>query len=101
MPSQREEMEDWSVGQLFDTLANHVAGDRHHDSAAAELARLRFVAQEKVDAAQIAAAKAQIDASEYAKQSVDAMRKTVRWTAAAAVFTALSAIGTWWAAFCR
>ncbi|ACK51109.1 hypothetical protein Msil_2171 [Methylocella silvestris BL2] len=94
MSSQREEMEKYQLGQLFDALANNIPGGHLHESAAAELARREFVAREEVDAAQMAAAQAQIDASEYAKQSVDAMRKTVLWTAVAAVFTALSAIAT-------
>ncbi|MGA2639020.1 hypothetical protein [Methylocella sp.] len=101
MPSQRENMEVWEIGSLFDSLANLPQGHNQHDSAVAELARRRFVSQDKVDAAQIAAATAQIDSSEYTKQSVKAVRQTVWWTAVAAIFTALAAMGTLWAAFHR
>lgn len=90
-------MEEFSTEQLADALASQPL----HDSAAAEFARRQFIADEDVKAAQIAAAKAQI-------QSAEAMQRTSRWTAAAALFTALSAIGTlasalgtWWSALHR
>jgi hypothetical protein len=95
--SNRQEMEGFSTEELADALASQPL----HDSAAAELTRRQFVAEEDLKVAQIAAAKAQI-------HSAKAMQQTSRWTAAAAIFTALSAIGTlasalgtWWVALHR
>jgi hypothetical protein len=62
--------------------------------AMAELERRRFVAQEALEQAQRDAINAQIEATEYAKQSLAAMRNTAFWTAVAAVGTAVAALAT-------
>ena len=94
MASRREEMERWTLFQLFDTLANHGPGDPSHWSASAELERKRFVAQQALEQAQLDAINAQIEATEYAKQSLITMRNTANWTRVAAVGTALAAPAT-------
>jgi hypothetical protein len=94
MASQREGMEKWTLSQLFDTIANHGPGDPHHWSASAELERKRFVAQQELEQAQLDAINAQIEATEYAKQSLKTMRNTAFWTAIAAVGTMIAALAT-------
>jgi hypothetical protein len=49
-------------------------------------------AQEALNNAQLDAIKAQIEATEYAKQNLTAIRKTVFWTAVAAVGTAVATV---------
>lgn len=66
-------------------------GAAEYQCASAELQRRQFVAQEALNEAQLVAAKAQIEATEYAKQSLTAMRTTAFWTAVAAVGAAVAA----------
>ncbi len=73
----REQREDWTLSQLYDARASHDPGDGEYWWASAELERRQFVAaQEALEQAQRAAINAQIEASEYAKQSLTTMRKT-------------------------
>ena len=94
MPSRREQMEGCTLSQLFDALAADGPGGHEYQSASAELQRRRFVAQEELEKTQITAAAAQIEAAQYAKQSLTAMRNTAFWTAVAAVSTAVAALAT-------
>jgi hypothetical protein len=95
MPSQREKYESCQLSELFDLLANHSPGDLFYQSASAELLRRRALAQDKLEEAQLAVAKAQTDAAEYARQGVKAMRQTVFWTGIAAAAAFLSTLATW------
>ena len=81
MPSRREQMEDCTLSELFDVLAADGPGGHEYQSASAELQRRRFVAQEELEKTQIAAADAQIEAAQYAKQTLEAMRRNAFWTA--------------------
>ncbi len=94
MPSDREKREHDTLSSLFDTLSNRGPGDFEHWVASAELERRRFVAQEALEQVQRDAINAQIEATEYAKQSLAAMRNTAFWTAVAAVGTAVAALAT-------
>jgi hypothetical protein len=99
MASTRENMEDCSLTQLFDSIANHSPGDRMHDSAAAEIARRTFVSGQEAAEAQIAAANIQIETAHFARESLGVLRQTAWWTAVAAIAAALSAAVAAWSTF--
>ena len=47
MPSEREKMEDWSLGQVADSLAGAGLGSSAHIRATAEMFRRQTIAQKK------------------------------------------------------
>jgi hypothetical protein len=81
--------------ELFNLLSRNGPNEPMHWAAKAELERRQYEAQKALNEAQFDAAKAQVDAIEFAKQNLDQMRNTARWTMIAALGTLAAAAASW------
>lgn len=85
MPSEREKMEDWSLGQVADSLAGAGLGSSAHIRATAEMFRRQTIAQQDAAIAQQEAAAAAIKTAKFTRLDAVYMLASVVVLAVASV----------------
>ena len=65
IPSEREKMESWSLGQITDYMSNAECGSNAHTRASAEILRRQTILQQEATAAQQRAADATIETAKF------------------------------------
>lgn len=77
MPSEREKMEDWSLGQVADFMAGAGLGTPAHIRASAEVLRRQTIAQQDAAIAQQEAAAAAIKTAKFTRLNAAYMLASV------------------------
>jgi hypothetical protein len=92
MTSEREQMEAWSNGQLFDFLSNSAPDSSRESLAMAEIMRRQTYFQQMAAEAQRDAAEFQNTAAQAAIDTAEATRRSANYVLLSVIVLAVSSI---------